>query len=505
LVAIAIASLMLPCVAAAVTPASNASADVVAKGKYLAAAGDCVACHTPPGGKPLAGGLVMQTPFGPITTPNITRDAQTGIGNWSDEDFYRLMHEGIGKEGEYIYPVMPFPWYTIVSRDDVLAIKAYIFSMPAVHNPRPPNTLTFPFNIRSSLLAWREAFFTPGKFTPNPGQSEAVNRGAYLVKGLAHCGECHNARPVAGASRWRGSLAGGTVENWYAPNISSDPQDGIGDWKNSDIALFLKIGTAPGRGVAVGPMAETIHSLSQLTDADRDAIAAYLKTTPPTSASKGQSDPASLYASGAQTYLDYCASCHGVKGEGVPHRIPALDGSGVVTAQGPQNVISVVLGGLPSTGTYAPMLAVGAAMRDEEIADVANYVRKSWGNAAPATATPHMVGDLRKQIDTVMTGAALTKCPSIGSPALARALSTPQVTAKLFEMSGATMYQSATALAAKVKRAVPSASATELVNGFAAAYCSVVRKDEALDLRAKSLKIGHFVEYVYMAGAQSQH
>ena len=148
--AIAMASLMLPCVASAAAPASDASADVVAKGKYLAAAGDCVACHTAPGGKPLAGGLVMQTPFGPITTPNITRDVQTGIGNWSDEDFYRLMHEGIGKEGEYIYPVMPFPWYTIVSRDDVLAIKAYIFSMPAVHNPRPPNTLTFPFNIRSS-------------------------------------------------------------------------------------------------------------------------------------------------------------------------------------------------------------------------------------------------------------------------------------------------------------------------------------------------------------------
>ncbi len=447
----------------------------------------------------------MQTPFGPLASPNITPDVETGIGSWSDEDFYRLMHEGIRKDGAYVYPVMPFPWYTIVRRDDVLAIKAYLFSLAPVHRPRPPNTLSFPFNVRESLLAWREAFFKPGDFKPDPNQSSEVNRGAYLVNGLAHCGECHNARAVAGTSRWREPLAGGTVENWYAPNITSDVRDGIGAWTNQELVRFLKTGAVPGKGIAAGPMAETVHSLSQLGDADLNAIAAYLKTTAPKQETKTLTDPPGLYQRGAQTYLSNCASCHGVHGEGMPRVIPALQGNIAVVAAEPQNVISVVLGGLPAKGNYAPMSAIGAGMSDAEVADVVNYVRQTWGNNAPANATPAMVANLRREADTLLNAAPLTGCPKIGNASLAKVLGRDDIARQLAAMSDADMYQHSRQWVATLRAAAPGVHDADLINGLAAAYCPVVRADVRLDWDAKALKIGQFVQYVYMAVAAPQH
>ncbi|MEO7875487.1 MAG: cytochrome c [Dokdonella sp.] len=481
-------------------PTASASA-LIEKGRYLAQAGDCVACHTKKGGAPLAGGRALDTPFGPLISPNITPDKDTGIGNWSDDDFYRLMHEGIGKQGEYIYPVMPFPWYTIVTRDDALAIKAYLFSIPPVHSPRPENTLSFPFSIRSSLLAWRQAFFKPTDFQGDPQQSEQVNRGSYLVNGLAHCGECHNARPIAGTSRWREPLAGGTIQNWYAPNISSDMRSGIGAWSNGDLVSFLKTGTAPGKGVAVGPMAETVHSLSHLTDGDLAAIAAYLKTTPPVAETAQQSDPAQPFERGSRTYLDHCASCHGVDGEGLAGVVPALKDNGAVLAAGPQNVISVVLGGLQANGTLAPMPAIGSAMSDGDVADVTNYVRQAWSQKAPATATNAMAFDLRAQVDGLLNAAPRTGCPPVANAELVKALGTATYRTQLSAVTDAGMYQQTGQLVAQLRksnRAVPDA---DLINGLTAAYCPIVRADPELDQNAKALKIGRFANYVYMAVA----
>jgi mono/diheme cytochrome c family protein len=458
-----------------------------------------MSCHTAPNGKPFAGGLSMDTPFGPLITPNITPDRETGIGAWSDDDFYRVMHEGIGKDGEYLYPVMPFPWYTIVTREDVLAIKAYLFTQAPQHNPRPPNTLRFPFNVRTSLLAWREAFFKPGDFVPDPKQSETVNRGAYLVNGLAHCGECHNARPVAGTSRWRESLAGGIVQNWYAPNISSDVRSGIGAWSNKDLVAFLKTGMAPGKGIAVGPMAEAIHSLSHLTDADLNAIAAYLKTTPAESSAKPVPATPQAFERGAQTYLNYCASCHGVHGEGQGKAIPALKANAVVLTQGPQNAISVVLGGLEARDTYAPMLAIGASMSDDEVADVVNYVRQSWGNSASATATSSMVATLRAQADTLYTANPLTACPAIADTALAKSLGSASVQQQLRALTQANMYATTQKLVQSARAQAPGVGQAALVNGFAAAYCPLVRQDSKLDQTGKSLAMGRFVESIYIA------
>jgi mono/diheme cytochrome c family protein len=257
---------------------ANAASDPgqIARGKYLTTAGDCVACHTAAGGQQLAGGDALDTPFGKIYPPNITADKKNGIGDWSDDDFYHALHDGIDKDGHYLYPAFPFPWYTKVSRQDVLAIKAYIFSLPTSDKADKPLAFGFPFDIREGLLGWRTLFFKAGEYQPDTSKSPEWNRGAYLVEGLGHCGECHNKSKLTGASDWSGNLKGGVIEGWYAPSLTENVQQGIGKWSVKDLASYLKSGKAPGNGVVVGPMQETIHdSLSKLTDADLQAIAVY--------------------------------------------------------------------------------------------------------------------------------------------------------------------------------------------------------------------------------------
>ncbi len=491
----AVVAFAVAATAQAATPSAN---DLVARGAYLAAAGDCAACHTEKGGAAFAGGLAMDTPFGPLISPNITPDKATGIGNWTDDEFYRALHEGRARDGSFLYPAMPFPWYTKVTRDDALAIKAYLFSLPAVDKPRAASHLRFPFNVRPALGAWREAFFTPGTFVPDPKASEEVNRGSYLVNGLAHCGECHNGQLLAGASKFDQSLRGGMIDHWYAPNITSDVRDGIGSWTQPELVQFLKTGSVPGKGVAVGPMAETVHSLSQLTDADLGAIAAYLKSTPPAaSPARGHDLDSASTNHGGQVYLSYCASCHGLKGEGLPGAVPALAGNGAVVAKGPQNVLMVVLGGLPARQGYAPMLAIGAGMSDADIADVANYVRKSWGNNAPATASAENVRAVRPTVDTLMSGERVTGCPAVAPDALARLVAQAPVHAKLAAITDATLAQETPALVAQVRRTLPTLTTSQVVNGLAAAYCPIVRGDAQLDANARALRIGHFSELVY--------
>jgi Cytochrome c, mono- and diheme variants len=371
--------------------ARAADSDLVKRGEYLATMGDCVACHSAPGGEKFAGGLYMQTPFGKISTPNITPDKETGIGKWTDDQFYRAMHEGIDNQGKYLYPVFPFPWFTKVTKDDALAIKAYLFSLKPVNAPRKELKIGFPFNIRTGLLAWRTLFFKPGTFEPNPKASAEINRGAYLVEGLGHCGECHNKSKLVGASDWSGKLQGGQIEGYYAPNLTSDGHKSAGLWSKDEIVAYLKTGSKPDHtSVAEGPMKETIQdSLSHLSDEDLGAIAVYLKSLGDEQAkeagpSKGEVTPVST----ANAYLSHCASCHQTDGKGVKNRIPALAGNGVVTAGGPQSVIEAVLGGLRASHGLAPMPALGQTMTDAEVADAVNYARKSWGNNASADTVP---------------------------------------------------------------------------------------------------------------------
>ncbi len=476
----------------------------VQRGAYLVNAGDCAACHTAKGGKPFAGGLYMPTPFGEIATPNITPDRQTGIGAWTDDQFYRLMHEGVGPKGEYIYPVMPFPWYTIVTRDDVAAIRAYLNTVAPVRKAQEPNRLKFPASIRSSLLAWRTLFFEPRDFKRDPALSDAVNRGDYLVNGLAHCGECHNGRPGFGAtSDHRKVLAGGVIDNWYAPNISSDARDGVGSWSNDQLATYLKTGVSPNGGVAAGPMAETVHSLSKLNDGDLLAIAAYLKTTKPQAAPAGKQHDlyAGIHARGGDTYLSFCVSCHGVEGRGLEGVIPALADNGAVKAAGPQDVINVVLGGLHAREGYAPMLAIGAGMTDVQIADVANYVRQNWDNKAPPTAEPGMVAKLRADSATAMNPGSAADCrPRTLSQRALKISKQPIASSDVMAAWTATdVALRIDGLVSQVRKTAAKTPTADLVNGLTSGYCSALVRAGHLDRKERALQLGHFSELVYSA------
>jgi mono/diheme cytochrome c family protein len=476
-------------------------AALIAHGKYLTTAGDCEACHTAPGGKDFAGGRYMNTPFGPISTPNITPDKDTGIGKITDDEFYRVFHEGIGMDGEHLYPVMPYPWYTKVTRDDVMAIKAYLFSLAPVHAPRKPNHLEFPFNIRAALIGWDALFLKDGTFKPDPSKSPQVNRGAYLVQGLAHCGECHNGNNLLGDTSMADALRGGPIDKWYAPNITSDKAEGIGRYSNDQIFQYLKTGSAPGMGVVVGPMAQTMHeSLGKLTDDDLHDIVDYLKSTKPAEGFK-KTEPAPqspVVEANAQSYLNYCASCHGQKGEGLGDAVPKLAGNGAVTAQGPETLIRVVLGGVEAQTSYSAMPAIGARMTDQEVADAVNFVRASWGNGAPAHAGPGLVAELRASTRTTLAMNAPGGCPKIADESMAKVIDSPDVQSVLKSTTLENILQNADKLIAKVREANPKAAQADIINSLTLGYCPIVAANGAFPSQAqKSEQLDEFAERVY--------
>ena len=473
-------------------------AELVKRGQYLARAGDCVACHTAPGGKPLAGGLKMDTPFGPIFTPNITPDRETGIGAWSEADFYRALHEGIRKDGKYLYPVFPFPWYTNATRDDVLAIKAYLFSLKPVRAPDKAPGFGFPFDIRETLLTWRTLFFKEGKPSATaPKPDDKLVRGAYLVEGLGHCGECHNRRNVLGASDWSGKFEGGEIGGWYAPNITADGRQGVGAWSEDQIAKFLKTGVGPHSSVALGPMQETIDdSLSHLTDEDRLAIAAYLKSIKPKETfSNSQGGYALSGAPGEMLYQSHCASCHGLKGEGLPGHVPALAHNGAVMAQGPQDVIRVVLGGLTPKQGLAPMPAIGADLSDAEIANIADYVRNSFGNAAPAATSPSLVAAARAKVRTPMLGADRADCDSPQTGEV-KALAADGTILKLAQGNPVNLLPGIDALLAKFTPTDPK-QADVFVGDLAGAYCQALFAGAPIKEPARADQLGRFAALAY--------
>jgi mono/diheme cytochrome c family protein len=478
-----------------------ADAALISRGQYLATAGDCAACHTAPGGAKFAGGLYMNTPFGPISTPNITPDKETGIGNITDDQFYRVFHAGIGMKGEPLYPVMPYPWYTKVTRDDVMAIKAYLFTLQPVHAPRKPLKLAFPFNVRDGLYAWQAVFFTEGTFKPNPKLSPQENRGAYLVEGLEHCGECHNGNNLLGNTKWSARLQGGPIDKWYAPNISSDKTEGIGKFSDEQIFQYLKTGAAPGLGVVAGPMAQTVHeSLRHLTDDDLHDIVLFLKTTPPKEGfTPRKAAPGNVrVAVDAQSYLTYCASCHQQNGKGLGDSVPSLVGNGAVTAQGPETVIKVVLGGIEAKTTYSAMPAIGARMTDQEIADAVNYIRQAWSNAAPAEAGPGLVGELRRDTHTLLAMNDPRGCPPVADPGLAKVIGEAEAQATLKSTSLENILQNTEKLIMLVHQGDPKAQQADIINALTLGYCPMVAADKTLPTQAqKSEALDEFAERVY--------
>src|SRR5262245_15667149 len=229
-------------------PADLQDTDPQARGKYLAVAADCEACHTAEGGKRFAGGRAFNTEFGTIYSPNITSDQETGIGSWSDEDFLRAMHEGIAKDGTPLYPAFPYAAYTHLTDEDVLAIKAYLFSVPAEKNVAPENTLRFPYNKRGLMTIWSKLYNPKPRFQPVADRSASWSRGAYLAEGLGHCGDCHTPRTALQALDNRRKFSGGIAEGWRAYNITSDKESGLGAWSAEQMEEYLKTGHTMDRG-----------------------------------------------------------------------------------------------------------------------------------------------------------------------------------------------------------------------------------------------------------------
>jgi mono/diheme cytochrome c family protein len=373
--------------------------ELVARGAYLVAAADCAACHSIADGKPFAGGLAFNLPFGTIYSSNITPDKETGIGSWSDDDFVRALHEGIAKDGSHLYPAFPYTSYTGVSREDAVAMKAYLFTVTPVHAPARPNDLGFPFNQRWTMAFWNLAFLDQHRFHPDPAATDIQNHGAYLATALGHCGECHTPRNPGFAMESGRQFGGALLQGWHAYNITTDQAYGIGNWSDAQIAAYLHDGHAPERGSAAGPMAEAVaNSLQYLTQEDTQAVVAYLRRVEPQAGTPGtQIDPtpATVTASaawspgpqdaktelGKRIFEGACASCHSWNGKGRETDYASLAGSQAVNDPEGINLIQVLLNGADlktAHGTgYMPSFA--AAYTDGELAAVANYVIGHFG------------------------------------------------------------------------------------------------------------------------------
>jgi mono/diheme cytochrome c family protein len=404
-------ALALSSAAAAASPP-----ELVAKGEYLARAGDCVVCHTGPGEKPFAGGLKMGTPLGELYTTNITPDKDTGIGNYTLEDFERAMREGVAKDGRHLYPAMPYPSYAKVSEDDLKALYAFFMeSVPGVSRKNAPTEIPRPLNWRWPLAVWNEIFTDKIGYTPDPAHDEAWNRGAYLVQGLGHCGSCHTPRGIffqeKALDQGGGAyLSGGNLDNWFASSLREEPDSGLGDWSVADIAQFLKTGHN-GRATAFGTMVDAVNNSTQyLTDADLTAIATYLKSLP---ANAHPEVTAADGSPGAKLYNQQCAACHLADGKGHAPYIAPLVANPVVQDADPTSLINIVLNGssrvvVAGMPDAYRMPQFRVLMKDEEVAQVVNFIRSSWGNRA-AAVTGDQVAKIRSKTDAASDAVVILK------------------------------------------------------------------------------------------------
>jgi mono/diheme cytochrome c family protein len=383
--------------------AKDTSFALIERGRHLVNAGDCAACHTAKEGKPFAGGRAVVTPFGTIYSTNITPDRETGLGGWSDEDFYNAMHFGVAPGGRRLYPAFPYPYFTKLTRDDVHAMRAYLDTLPAVKNPQRAPDLPWPLSMRVMMRGWNLLFFDPGTYQPNRQKSAEWNRGAYLVQGAGHCGACHTPKNFLGADKQDQALHGGAIQNWFAPKIAGNMHDGTGAWSVADIVEYLKTGRNAHSGAA-GLMAEVVmDSTSKLPKSDLHAMAVYIKDVdggPAPPAKDEQKGP--QMATGKAIFNDSCAACHQADGKGVPRMFPPLAHNANVQQRDPTTVIRVILDGAQTVQTdkqptASTMPAYGWKLKDGEIAAVATYVRNAWGNSAPPV-DPEQVGKLRKTL-----------------------------------------------------------------------------------------------------------
>lgn len=487
--------------AAAAAQTDQEPSGLVERGAYLAAASHCASCHTAPDGARYAGGFRLETPFGALITPNITPDPETGIGGWSREQFAAALREGVGDEGDPLYPAMPYLYFTRITDEDIDALWAYFRSVEPAANEVEVNQLPFPYNVRASLRGWKLLFFEEGRFEPEAGRDAAFNRGKYLVEALGHCGSCHTPRNALGAPIEDAALKGALVREWYAPNISNDARSVMREWSVEALAEFLAEGHGQGNVTVFGSMEPVVdESLSRMTGDDLRAIAVYLTTRDAAPAEPPEIEAAALdpamAALGERVYALNCENCHGEDGEGRPGVAASLVDNGAVTASKPHNVIAAVLEGFPADGAWGAMPSFAEQLGDVEIAAVANYVRDRWGNDAPANATPGMAREWRglATIDEEKPRGVL--CPNVPAERL-----DDETLAALRELDpNAIAATELEDLAARYRDRHPGLGHGEAVLALYAGFCRIVA-EEAPSQGARLAMVGDFSQAVSRAMA----
>ena len=396
---------------------TSSFAQQVASGEYIAKAGDCAACHTVSGSAPFTGGLKMISPLGAIYSTNITPDKDTGIGNYSFDDFSKALRTGVAKDGHHLYPAMPYTAYSKINDADMHALYSYMMNdVKPVHQQNKKTGIPWPLNMRWPLAVWDWAFHKSDVYQPDQTKSSEWNRGAYLVQGLTHCGTCHTPRGIAYQEKGldqhdKSYLTGGLLDGWAAPDLTGNAKNGLGGWSKQDIVQFLKTGRTDGNA-AFGPMSEAIEKSTQyLTAADLNAIATYLKSLP-------SSDPAakpttgldnttaelvkgSMSQPGALVYMNSCSGCHRIDGKGYTKTFPSLAANTAVLADDPSSLINIVLNGGKMAVTRDAITGLtmpGFAWRldDQQVAEVVTFIRHSWGNTASAVKADE-VAKIRKE------------------------------------------------------------------------------------------------------------
>jgi mono/diheme cytochrome c family protein len=394
---------------AAVRP--DASASPVVRGRYLAAAGDCAACHTQPGGTPFAGGRPLETPFGTVLSANLTPDA-TGLKGWSTDQFYRAMHEGISANGDRLYPAFPYNYFTRMPRADTDALFAYLQSLAPVVNKPDRNQLPFPFSIRALMAVWNMLYLDKKTFAPDAAHDALWNRGAYLVEGPGHCAACHTPKTILGGPQTGRDFHGGAFGTWFAPDLTPNARTGVGAWTRTETVAFLRTGRNA-HASASGEMGLVVqHSTSLLADDDLQAIVAYLADRAASPARSMTAPDAGQMKTGEAIFVDECSACHLMQGQGQTLAFPPLARSANAQQVEPTTALHLILAGVqavPTSSAPTPftMPAFAWKLDDAQVAAVATYVRNSWGNAAPAV-TPEQVAKLRGKLafDAMASGHA---------------------------------------------------------------------------------------------------
>ena len=462
--------------AAAPSTRPKSEADVVARGEYLSKAAHCNACHSREGGAAFAGNLPLNSPFGVMYSSNITPDRETGIGNWTEKDFEGALRRGVGKDGEYLYPAMPYVQFTKISDEDIHALWAYFRTVKPVNEATKKNEMKFPFNIRLGIAGWQAMFLKQGRYVEDTSQSPQWNRGAYLVQGLGHCEACHSPTNIAMAPKKGQALQGNVVDHWFAPDISGGQYSGIKDWSEDQLTEFLKTGHNDKNQAAVGPMQQTIDlGTSQLADADLRAIATYLKnqvagtadTRPKTKRPVTEAER----ASGKQIFAENCQSCHRADGRGAPGIAPSLVGASSVAGKQPDTAVRAVLQGFEPYGEWGVMPSFAQVLTADQVSDVVNYVRTSWGNRGAGRVDASAVNHLARyaDLDDRKVESAVV-CPSAPASTLDDAL-----LKNVKALADDPQPQGATARLVQEYRARnPKATTTQIVTGLSGAYCRSV-------------------------------